>query len=100
MYPIRVVSLLPELVEPVTRAGVVGRACERGLIDVRHLSPRDFVSDVHRTVDDRPYGGGPGMVLKYEPLRAAVRSARDDLPGQSREFLISARGRVLDQSIA
>ncbi len=99
MYPIRVVSLLPELVEPVTRSGVVGRACERGLIDVRHISPRDFVSDAHRTVDDRPYGGGPGMVLKYEPLRDAVRSAREDMPGASRAFLLSAQGRVLDQTL-
>ncbi|NIW23167.1 MAG: tRNA (guanosine(37)-N1)-methyltransferase TrmD [Gammaproteobacteria bacterium] len=99
MYPIRVVSLLPELVEPVTRSGVVGRACERGLIDVRHVSPRNFVSDAHRTVDDRPYGGGPGMVLKYEPLRDAVRSARDELPAGSRAFLLSAQGRVLDQAL-
>lgn len=98
MYPIRVVSLLPELVEPVTRSGVVGRACERGLIDVRHVSPRDFAPDLHRTVDDRPYGGGPGMVLKYEPLRDAVRSARDGLPGASHAFLLSAQGRVLDQA--
>jgi len=99
MYPIRVVSLLPELVEPVTCSGVVGRACERGLIDVRHVSPRDFVSDTHRTVDDRPYGGGPGMVLKYEPLRDAVRSAGDGLPSASRSFLLSAQGRVLDQEL-
>jgi len=98
MYPIRVVSLLPELVEPVTRSGVVGRARERGLIDVRHVSPRDFASDTHRTVDDRPYGGGPGMVLKYEPLRDAVRSAREGLPGASHAFLLSAQGRVLDQA--
>lgn len=99
MYPIRIVSLLPELVEPVTRCGVVGRACERGLIDVGHVSPRDFVSDPHRTVDDRPYGGGPGMVLKYEPLRDAVRSARDGMPAASRSFLLSAQGRILDQAL-
>ncbi len=99
MYPIRVVSLLPELIEPVAASGVVGRACERGRIDVRHVSPRDFASDAHRTVDDRPYGGGPGMVLKYEPLRDAVRSARVDLPAGSRAFLLSAQGRVLDQSL-
>lgn len=92
--------MLPELIEPVTRSGVVGRACERGLIDVRHVSPRDFAPDVHRTVDDRPYGGGPGMVLKYEPLRDAVRSARDGLPSGSRAFLLSAQGRVLDQALA
>ena len=99
MYPIRVVSLLPELVEPVTRSGVVGRACESGLVEVRHISPRDFATDTHRTVDDRPYGGGPGMVLKYEPLRDAVRSARAELPSEARAFLLSAQGRVLDQAL-
>ena len=65
MYRVSVVTLLPELVVPVSRTGVVGRACERGLLSVEEISPRDFVSDRHRTVDDRPYGGGPGMVLKY-----------------------------------
>ncbi len=79
MYRIRVVSLLPELVEPVSRAGVVGRACERNLLSVAQVSPREFASDRHRTVDDRPYGGGPGMVLKYEPLRDAIRAARSGL---------------------
>jgi len=99
MYPIRVVSLLPEVIEPVTRYGVVGRACERGLIDVRHVSPREFASDPHRTVDDRPYGGGPGMVLKYAPLRDAVRSARQSMPAGSRACLLSAQGRILDQAL-
>ena len=80
MYRIGVVSLFPELVEPVVRSGVVGRARERGLLALEHASPRDFVHDKHRTVDDRPYGGGPGMVLKFEPLRDAVRALRARLP--------------------
>lgn len=99
MYEIGVVSLLPELIEPVTRYGVVGRACERGLVGVRHVTPRDFAPEPHRTVDDRPYGGGPGMVLKYEPLRDAIEAARAALPAQSRAFLLSAQGRVLDQAL-
>jgi len=99
MYAITVVSLLPELVEPVARYGVVGRACERGLIEVSHVSPRDFAPPPHRTVDDRPYGGGPGMVLKYEPLREAVAAARAGLPDGSRAVLLSAQGRVLDQAL-
>ncbi|MCZ6585377.1 MAG: tRNA (guanosine(37)-N1)-methyltransferase TrmD [Gammaproteobacteria bacterium] len=100
MFRISVVSLLPEVVEPVGRYGVVGRACERGLLRIEQISPRDFVSDPHRTVDDRPYGGGPGMVLKYEPLRDAIRLARRGLPAKSREFVLSAQGRCFDQALA
>ena len=100
MFQISVVSLLPEVIEPVSRYGVVGRACERGLLRVEQISPRDFVSDPHRTVDDRPYGGGPGMVLKYEPLRDAIRHARDGLPVESREYVLSAQGRHFDQGLA
>jgi tRNA (guanine37-N1)-methyltransferase len=100
MFQISVVSLLSEIVEPVGRFGVVGRACERGLLKVEHISPRDFVSDSHRTVDDRPYGGGPGMILKYEPLRDAIRHARQGLPAKSREFVLSAQGRPFDQGLA
>ncbi|MCZ6585876.1 MAG: tRNA (guanosine(37)-N1)-methyltransferase TrmD, partial [Gammaproteobacteria bacterium] len=100
MFPISVISLLPEVVEPVGRYGVVGRACERGLLRIEQISPRDFVSDPHRTVDDRPYGGGPGMVLKYEPLRDAIRLARKGLPAKSREFVLSAQGRRFDQALA
>jgi tRNA (guanine37-N1)-methyltransferase len=100
MFQISVVSLLPEIIAPVTRFGVVGRACGAGLVDVEQISPRDFVSDTHRTVDDRPYGGGPGMVLKYEPLRDAIRHARSRLPPDCREFVLSAQGRPLDQALA
>ena len=100
MFQISVVSLLSEVVEPVGRYGVVGRACERGLLRIEQISPRDFVSDPHRTVDDRPYGGGPGMVLKYEPLRDAIRHARKGLPAKSREFVLSAQGRPFDQALA
>ena len=100
MFQISVVSLLPEIVEPVTQYGVVGRACGSGLVGVEQVSPREFVSDAHRTVDDRPYGGGPGMVLKYEPLREAIRHARGKLPAGSREFVLSAQGQHFDQSLA
>ena len=100
MFQLAVISLLPELIEPVFRAGVVGRACERRLLSVNLVSPRDFTSDRHRTTDDRPYGGGPGMVLKYEPVRDAIRAARRELPMESAEFVLSARGRRFDQSLA
>ena len=100
MFRLAVIALLPELVEPVCRAGVVGRACERGRLSVNLVSPRDFTSDRHRTTDDRPYGGGPGMVLKYEPVRDAIRAARRDMPKESAEFVLSARGRRFDQAMA
>ena len=100
MYRVGLVALFPELVEPVLHLGVVGRACERGLVAVEHTTPRDFATDRHRTVDDRPYGGGPGMVLKVEPLRAAVRELRRRLPAGVREFVLSAQGRTFDQALA
>jgi len=100
MYSFGVVSLFPELVTPVVQAGVVGRAAERGLVRLEQVSPRDFTADRHRTVDDRPYGGGPGMVLKYEPLRDAVRSLRKRMPAGSREFVLTAQGRPFDQALA
>ncbi len=94
------VALLPELVRPVCEYGVVGRATESGLVSVNFTNPRDFARDRHRTVDDRPYGGGPGMVLKYEPLRDALRAARGELPAGSRAVLLAPHGRVFDQDYA
>lgn len=100
MYKIGVVALFPELVEPVASVGVVGRARERGLIELVHVSPREFASDRHRTVDDRPYGGGPGMVLRYEPMRDAIRYLQARLPEGSRVIVLSAQGRRFDQALA
>ena len=100
MYRVGVVSLFPELVEPVVRFGVVGRARERGLLALEHISPREFATDRHRTVDDRPYGGGPGMVLKYEPMRDAIRALRGRLPPGVREIVLTAQGRPFDQAMA
>jgi tRNA (guanine37-N1)-methyltransferase len=100
MYRIGVVSLFPELIDPVVRYGVIGRARERGLLSLEHVTPRDFTTDRHRTVDDRPYGGGPGMVMKYEPLRDAVRALRARLPSGCRELVLTAQGRPFDQAFA
>lgn len=99
MYRIGVVSLFPELVEPVLTVGVVGRAAERGLVALEHRSPRDFATDRHRTVDDRPYGGGPGMVMRYEPVVEAARGLRAQLPERSRTLILSAQGRLLEQAL-
>jgi len=100
VYAVGVVSLFPELVTPVTSYGVVGRACERGLLELTQASPRDFTVDRHRSVDDRPYGGGPGMVLRYEPVRDALRALRERLPAGSRVMVLSAQGRQFDQALA
>jgi tRNA (guanine37-N1)-methyltransferase len=100
MYRIGVVSLFPELIEPVAACGVIGRARERGLFSLENVSPRGFTSDRHRTVDDRPYGGGPGMVLKYEPMRDAIRALRARMPRGTRELILTAQGRVFDQALA
>ncbi len=80
---IEFVTLFPQQVLGLAGFGVIGRAVERGLVELGSVNPRDFADDVHRTVDDRPYGGGPGMVMKVEPLRAAIRTARRGLPAGS-----------------
>src|SRR5215475_3004878 len=78
-----VVTILPELIEPALAAGVVGRAREAGAIAVDTVNPRDFTSDRHRTVDDTPYGGGPGMVMKAEPLLAAIKRSETGGGGET-----------------
>ncbi len=88
------------MVNAVAEYGVVGRAVERGILALGYQDPRDYTSDVHRTVDDRPYGGGPGMVMKYEPAAAALRAARSQLPERSPVICLSPQGRVFDQATA
>jgi tRNA (guanine37-N1)-methyltransferase len=95
-----VVTLFPELVALVGRFGVVGRGLERGLLRLGTTDPREFATDPHRTVDDRPYGGGPGMLMKVEPLRSAIRAARARLPAGSRTVVLSPQGRVFNQAVA
>lgn len=96
-YRFGVVSLFPAMFDAVTAHGVTGRAAAAGLIDVQVWNPRDFALDRHRTVDDRPYGGGPGMVMRIEPLRSAMRAARVALDPGTRVAALSPQGRVLDQ---
>ncbi len=93
---IDVVTLFPELVEQVLRFGVTGRAAQAGLLSLRTWNPRDFARDRHRTVDDRPYGGGPGMVITVEPLRSCIRAARADA-GDAPVVLMSPQGAPLTQ---
>ena len=100
MYAIGVVALFHEIIEPVVATGVVGRAIERDLVRYSCRSPRDFAKDRHRTVDDRPYGGGPGMVMQYRPVRDAVAAVEAGLPDGARRVVMSAQGRLLDHALA
>ncbi len=93
---IGVITLFPEMLTAVTEFGVTGRAVREGNLDVQCWNPRDFTADRHRTVDDRPYGGGPGMVMMAEPLRAAVAAAKAEL-AQARVVHLSPQGEPLTQ---
>ena len=95
---IGVVTLFPEMLTAVSEVGITGRAVEKALVSIQACNPRDFATDKHRTVDDRPYGGGPGMVMMVEPLRAAIREAKAQAPEGSRVIHLSPQGRKLDQA--
>ncbi len=95
-----VVSLFPEMVGTIGEYGVVGRAGQRGLITLDIENPRDHTSDVHRTVDDRPYGGGPGMVMKFAPVAAAIEAAKGKMPEGCPVVYLSPQGQVFDQAMA
>jgi tRNA (guanine37-N1)-methyltransferase len=97
---IEVVTLFPEMIAGALEFGIVGRAVKRGLLSVGTQDPRAHTGDVHRTVDDRPFGGGPGMVLKPEPLLAAIRAAHARLPQGAARIYLSAQGEPLSQKMA
>ncbi|MCC2615184.1 tRNA (guanosine(37)-N1)-methyltransferase TrmD [Aestuariibacter halophilus] len=92
-----VVTLFPDLFTPFVEQGVFGRAVKSGLIDVKCFNPRDFTHDKHRTVDDRPYGGGPGMLMMVQPLTDAIHAAKAAAGKQSKVVYLSPQGRKLDQ---
>jgi len=100
---IDVVTLFPEMVQTITEYGVTGRASRSGILELVTWNPRDYTRDRHRTVDDRPYGGGPGMVMMVEPLRAAIQAARSSVqsvtPGRQPKIVyLTPQGRKLDQA--
>lgn len=96
---IQVITLFPEEFRPLVGLGVTGRAIGSGQVQLELLNPRDYARDRHRTVDDRPYGGGPGMVMAVEPLRSTIRAARERAGGQAQVSLLSPQGRRLDQAV-
>jgi tRNA (guanine37-N1)-methyltransferase len=93
-----VVTLFPEMFEAISCYGVTGRAVKNGLIQMQCWSPRDFAHDKHKTVDDRPYGGGPGMLMKVQPLRDAIQAAKDAAGGEVKVIYLSPQGRRLDHA--
>lgn len=97
---VEIVSLFPEMIRAGLAEGVIGRAVAAGLLRVGSEDPRLLATDPHRTVDDRPYGGGPGMVMKVEPLASAIRACSRRLPQGSPVIGLSAQGRPFTQRIA
>lgn len=93
-----VVSLFPQMFDAITQQGVLARAVKQGLLNFEFWNPRDFATDKHRTVDDRPYGGGPGMLMKVEPLQAAIKAARAVAGFNAKVIYLSPQGRKLDQA--
>ncbi|MGJ4804071.1 tRNA (guanosine(37)-N1)-methyltransferase TrmD [Luteimonas sp. SDU82] len=96
---IDLISLFPEFVAQCAGFGVVGRAQERGLVSIHGWNPRGYAEGNYRRVDDRPFGGGPGMVMLIDPLRAAIRAARAADPAPARLIYLSPQGRQLTQAL-
>ena len=94
---IALITLFPEMFEALTDYGVSGRAVSQGLLEISSFNPRDFTEDAHATVDDRPYGGGPGMVLMIEPLRRAINAAKEWIDDKPLVVYLSPQGSVLQQ---
>lgn len=94
---IGVISLFPEMFQAITSYGVTGRAVKNSLLDVQYWNPRSFAYDKHKTVDDRPYGGGPGMLMMVQPLRDAIHAAKAQLGSDTKVIYLSPQGRKLDQ---
>lgn len=95
-----VISLFPEMVLDAAAYGVTGRAIEQGIVDLSVWNPRNYTKDRHRTVDDRPYGGGPGMVMKYQPLFDAVNAAKQqNAAGRRRIVCLGPQGKLISQQL-
>lgn len=90
------ITLFPEMYSAVSDHGVLGKAISNGLIDLEFWNPRDFTSDRHRTVDDRPYGGGPGMLMKVQPLKDAIAAAREKAGDDACVVYLSPQGEKLN----
>lgn len=92
-----VVTLFPDMIRALTEHGVSGRAVKQEKVSIECWNPRDFAYDNYQTVDDRPYGGGPGMLMKIQPLQDAIRAAREAAGDGAKVIYMSPQGRTLDQ---
>ncbi|MBO6658974.1 MAG: tRNA (guanosine(37)-N1)-methyltransferase TrmD [Pseudomonadales bacterium] len=95
---IGVISLFPEMFEAIEGSGITRRAIEGDLLALRIWNPRDFATDKHRTVDDKPYGGGPGMLMKVAPLKAAIEAAKTEAGEHAKVIYLSPQGTPLTQA--
>ncbi|PVX32429.1 tRNA (guanine37-N(1)-) methyltransferase [Pasteurella langaaensis DSM 22999] len=93
-----IVTLFPEMFKAITEFGVTGRAVKQHLLDVCCYNPRDYTHDKHKTVDDRPYGGGPGMLMMVQPLRDAISHAKAEIGEGAKVIYLSPQGRKLEQA--
>ena len=98
---IEIITVFPQMIDSVVGEGVIGKARKRGLVEIEAVNLRDFTSDRHRTTDDAPFGGGPGMVMKPDPVFAAVEALSARMPGgKPRILLMTPQGRRFDQRFA
>ena len=97
---IDVISLFPDFLAQCAAFGVTGRALERNLLSLHAWNPREYAEGNYRRVDDRPFGGGPGMVMLVDPLRRAIQAAREAAEGPARVIYMSPQGRRFDQDKA
>ena len=98
MLTIGIITLFPNIIDALNY-GVVGRAIKKNLLSVTCWNPRDYTNDAHRTVDDRPYGGGPGMVLKFAPVKAAIEAAQAVIGKNTKVIHLTPQGQPLTQAV-
>ena len=90
---IAVISIFPDMFGAIANFGITSRALKQGLVELKTITPRDFAHDRHSTVDDRPFGGGPGMVMMVQPLRDAIESAKEWTGAEAKVIYLSPQGR-------
>lgn len=98
MLNVHIITLFPTMFDAFTQQGVIGRAIQRDLARITFINPRDFADNTYRSIDDRPYGGGPGMVMCYQPLKAAIEFSQSQLPNNSPVIYLSPQGKTLSQT--